>query len=89
MRLLSPEKLLVNIINEGWHRALKALCMLPSCYVLLCGAIEILRIHGWEVLKPVWFLCCLLRALRRAGLVFCWVFLVLGLFFFFFSRDLN
>lgn len=35
---------MVNIINEGWHRALEAQCALPSRYMLLCGAIQIQRI---------------------------------------------
>lgn len=38
---------MVNIINEGWRRALKTRHVLPSCYVFLRGAVEILRIPSF------------------------------------------
>lgn len=38
---------MVNIINKGWHRALKALRVLLSWYLLLCGAVEILKIPSF------------------------------------------
>lgn len=67
---------MVNVIKEDWWRSLKAQCVLLSCCVSLCGAVEILKIPslgGFEA--------CVVSVLSAQG---CWEGR-LNVFFFYFQ----